>query len=464
MSEFRAQTVDDADMKHGYKTVQFGPKERKIPEDWGLGKIGENTYLKGRIGWHGLTEDDHMEEGDYFLITGTDFENGRIQWDRCSYVDEEWYERDPNIQLEEEDILLTKDGSIGKTAYVDNLPKPATLNNGLFVMRPLNDSYLPKYMYYLLNSFYFDDFIETITAGSTISHLYQKDFVNFRFPLPSKKEQQYIAKILFTVDKQIQQTKKIVESVEELKRGLMQDLLHYGINHDKFQQVRIGPKLAKIPSSWQIEMLGNLTSVIHRYPNYYGIDYQSEGVPEVRVASLTGDGRIEPSSDGLRYITEETSREYPKTILESGDIVIVVRGQSLGKIGYVDDRFDGANLNPNLMRIALNEQVYSPYLKYVLLGWIGQEQLRVFSSGGNISALKKSDVSDLRIPLPSDSEQQAIADRIETVEQLEKQEEEKLERLEQIKRGLMQDLLTGKVRVDDLDIDNLNQGEPSTDE
>ncbi len=202
----------------------FG-KTIEIPEEWEIKKLEDNSVLKGRIGWQGLTTSEHRDKGNYYLVTGTDFKSGKIDWKNCVYVNKERYLQDPNIQLREKDVLVTKDGTIGKIAFVSLPRKPATLNSGVFVIRPLDNQYFPLFLYYVLFSDYFEKFLNRLEAGSTINHLYQKDFVNFRFPIPPLSEQTKIASILSGVDAYIQKNQEYKEKLERLKKGLMQKLL-----------------------------------------------------------------------------------------------------------------------------------------------------------------------------------------------------------------------------------------------
>lgn len=167
----------------------------ETPEHWDVTKIKYNTYVKGRIGWQGLKSDEFVNEGP-FLVTGTDFKNGYVNWDTCYHISEERYEEAPPIQLRENDLLITKDGTIGKLAIVKDMPFRAILNSGVFVTRPVNNKYLSKYMYWLLSSNVFDKYISLMETGSTIKHLYQETFVNFSYPLPSIKEQEEIVEYL----------------------------------------------------------------------------------------------------------------------------------------------------------------------------------------------------------------------------------------------------------------------------
>ena len=200
-------------------------KKIEIPQEWEWEQLLDTSSLKGRIGWQGLTSSEYRKEGKFHLVTGTDFKNGKINWETCVYVDDERYSQDTNIQLKKHDILITKDGTIGKIAYVDDVPIPSTLNTGVFVVRPINEKYVPLFLYYILQSDYFIKFITRIKAGSTISHLYQKDFKFFLFPIPPISEQEKIALILSNLDLLIQQEKQYKEKLENLKRVLMQQLL-----------------------------------------------------------------------------------------------------------------------------------------------------------------------------------------------------------------------------------------------
>jgi len=193
--------------------------------EWELLNIAENSTLKARIGWQGLTTSEYLASGVYRLVTGTDFIDGKVDWERCYFVDEERYEQDKNIQLQVGDVLLTKDGTIGKVAYVDDLPSNATLNSGVFVIRPKNKKYYSPYLYYVLSSSIFDDFLRQLQAGSTISHLYQKDFVNFSFYAPSFNEQKAIATILSDMDAEIAALEQRRDKTHALKQGMMQELL-----------------------------------------------------------------------------------------------------------------------------------------------------------------------------------------------------------------------------------------------
>lgn len=197
-----------------------------IPKDWKTLSIGKCCSIKARIGWQGLKKSEYQSSGEYVLVTGTDFLNGRIDWKSCVYVSKKRYEQDSNIQIVKHDILITKDGTIGKVAFLDDVPCLGTLNSGIFVVRShskeLDQSYLSK----IFKSFIFDAFLESLVAGSTINHLYQKDFVHFNFPVPPTiSEQTAIANILSDCDSEIAALEEKRDKYKEIKQGMMQQLL-----------------------------------------------------------------------------------------------------------------------------------------------------------------------------------------------------------------------------------------------
>lgn len=198
----------------------------EIPEDWEVKNINKECTIKARIGWQGLKSTEYLDSGDYILITGTDFDSGFINWKSCSYVTKWRFDQDKNIQIKQGDVLITKDGTIGKVAFLNEIPMQGTLNSGVFVIRPKNPDKMDSvFLSLIFKSFWFDSFLEQITSGSTIVHLYQKDFVKFNFPLPSKEEQTAIANVLSSMDKEIETLNTKLEKYRNLKTAMMQQLL-----------------------------------------------------------------------------------------------------------------------------------------------------------------------------------------------------------------------------------------------
>ncbi|HIY93027.1 MAG TPA: restriction endonuclease subunit S [Candidatus Companilactobacillus pullicola] len=167
-------------------------------------RLGDLLYIKGRIGWKGLKKKEYLDKGDYRIINGTNIINGKVNWSSCGFISKERYNESPEIMLKANDILITKDGTIGKVAIVEELSKPSTVASGIFILRNTSPNiWITKYLYYYLQSYDFKSFIHSRIEGSVIPHLYQKDFESLSIKSPSLEEQNTISRRLELIDKKI---------------------------------------------------------------------------------------------------------------------------------------------------------------------------------------------------------------------------------------------------------------------
>ena len=147
------------------------------------------------------------------LITGTDFDDGKINYSTCHYVEKERYDQDPHIQIQDGNILITKDGTLGKVAYVQGLEMPATLNAGVFNVEIRDENYVDgKYLFQYLKAPFLMNYVSQKATGGTIKHLNQNILVDFPVVLPYKAEQEKIGQYFDSLDNLItlhQQKSKI---------------------------------------------------------------------------------------------------------------------------------------------------------------------------------------------------------------------------------------------------------------
>lgn len=234
LSQFDTYIDDLAELIEKKKGIRDGALEDLITkktrldgfdDDWTSVTFNQVITPKARIGWQGLKKHEYLRSGYSYLIGGTDFNNGTVSLDNISYVSKERYDMDTNIQVSENDVLVTKDGTIGKVAIVPELNKPATLNSGVFVFRT-NSRLVPAFLFRVLQSSVFREFIDTLSAGSTIKHLYQKDLKKFEFEIPvDMKEQEAIAAVLTAMDEEIRDLETEREKMIQIREGAMDDLL-----------------------------------------------------------------------------------------------------------------------------------------------------------------------------------------------------------------------------------------------
>lgn len=193
--------------------------------DWTLVSFNQVITPKARIGWQGLKKHEYLRNGYSYLISGTDFSRGTISLENVWFVSKERYEMDSNIQVFEGDVLVTKDGTIGKVAIVPKLDKPATLNSHVYVFRTKPKLEL-KFLFRILQSSTFRRFIDNLQSGSIIVSLAQKDLKNFEFEIPVDiKEQEAIATVLTAMDDEIEALENERDKIVQIREGAMDDLL-----------------------------------------------------------------------------------------------------------------------------------------------------------------------------------------------------------------------------------------------
>ena len=192
---------------------------------WEQRKLSELATMNARIGWQNLRTSEFLDSGDYLLITGTDFDNGRVKYSTCHYVEKKRFDQDTKIQLSTGSILITKDGTLGKVALVEELPKPATLNAGVFNVRVKDDAVLSyKYLYHYLKAPFLMKYVTANATGGTIKHLNQSILVNFPIPITEKPEQDRIAKLLDSLESSITLHQRKLDRLISIKKALLQQI------------------------------------------------------------------------------------------------------------------------------------------------------------------------------------------------------------------------------------------------
>jgi len=392
-------------------------------EGWQEVNIGNDTTLKARIGWQGLTTNEYKDSGEYYLVTGTDFENGFVNWDTCHFVNKWRFDQDKNIQLKVNDVLITKDGTIGKAGFIDTIKLPTTLNSGVFVIRTNSDKLDQKYLYYIFTSKIFDEFLNRLTAGSTINHLYQKDFVHFSFKAPKAEEQKAIAKVLSDTDELISSLEKLIAKKEAMKQGTMQQLL-------------TGKKrLNGFSGEWEEKRLGDIgnPTMCKRI-----MKYQTSDIGEVPFYKIGTFGKEADSFISYALYAEFKNKfSFPK----KGDVLISASG-TIGRIVIFDGKASYFQ-DSNIVWIDNNEKIVTnKYLSFVyqVTKWTTEDT--------TIARLYNDNLKNLEILVPSTLEEQnAISQILSDIDNEIKSLKSKLSKAKAIKDGMMSELLTGKTRL-----------------
>jgi type I restriction enzyme S subunit len=409
------------------------------------------------------------------------------KWVRLGEVIEEVKDRKGKTNISTVLTISNTEGLVDQTEFFGrNLSSKDTSNykvvyKGCFVYNParinvgsiaLNDFYeyaivspmysvfktkeflLPKYLSYWIQLPNFRYMVINNTAGSVRESLNFSRLITFDFFLPPLPEQQKIAEILETVDNAIEKTDKIIEKYKRIKQGLMQDLLTKGIDEngnirdEKTHKFKDSP-LGRIPEEWEVVRLREVAFITKlagfEYTKFF--DYSKEGqIILIRGLNIKN-GKLDLTN--IYTIPKKISEKLVRSKLNKGDIVLSYVG-TIGECAIIpyDDKF---HLAPNVAKISIrNKNIQPEFVLHYLTSRIGKYEIERIISSTTQSALSMSNIRTIRVLLPPLPEQQRIAEILSQTDQTIEKEQQYKEKLQRIKQGLMQDLLTGKVRVNHL--------------
>ncbi len=386
-------------------------------------KIGDVCSIHARIGWQGLTKKEYLIAGDYYLVTGVDFLNGNVDFRHCYFVSKDRYEQDVHIQVEKDDVLVTKDGTIGKVAYIAEKPqKPATLNSGVFVVRPQSTKQLlPRYLKYALESNHFSRFIESIKVGCTIPHLNQEKFLNYRIALPSLVEQMNVIEQLDIVYSLLSKKKSQISMMDELVKS-------------RFVEMFGDPETN--PYGWRKTTVGDVCSSVVRGP--FGSALKKEFFVEPNGSTYKvyeQKHAIQKSATiGTYYISAEKFGELRRFECRPGDILMSCSG-TMGELFQLPSGCERGVINQALCKFTLSDCI----LPIVFLTYMRQTIGNLETKGSgiqNIAAI--SYVKAMPINLPPMEVQRRFAAFVSEVDKSKLAVKQSLEKLETLKKSLMQ--------------------------
>ncbi|MCL6572755.1 MAG: restriction endonuclease subunit S [Bacillus sp. (in: Bacteria)] len=421
------------EVREGFKMTKLG----YIPTDWNIRKVNDFTN-EHKQGFY--TKEGYTDEGTY-LIRITDLQNPKINFDCMPKIeiDNKTYKQ---FKVEEKDFLFARSGAIGRYGIV-NKDNPAAI----FA------SYLIRFKFDLtkINNTYFGYFYESnlcmaqlkaITQGSTNININADNIKSLSVPIPTIEEQQKIAEILSSVDEQIENTDQLIDKSKELKKGLIQQLMTKGIGHTEFKQTELG----EIPVEWRITTLSEISDFITKgsTPTTYGYEWVESGIQFFK-SDVVKEGRFVYGD--YKFISEEAHMQMSRSKILTGDILITITG-NIGRVAIVPKEIKESNINQHIARIRVMNESVNPLFVY---HWLNQEKLvdyyMLIKTGLAYPQISLKQVRETIVPIPSNKEQQKIAEILSTIDlQIENYEQEK-EKYAELKKGLMQQLLTGKLRV-----------------
>lgn len=298
---------------------------------------------------------------------------------------------------------------------------------------------------HLLKSSFVQNKLQSGSASTTMPAINFSTLNTVVIPLPPLEEQKKIADILSTVDKKIAFVEENINATEELKKGLMQKLLTEGIGHTEFKDSELG----RIPESWEVVTLNNIITLLtdyHANGSYEKLKENVELLEKENYAVMIRTTNFENNDfeNNLIYITEHAYNYLKKSKVNENDIVI----NKIANAGatYIMPKISKpVSLAMNLFLLKLIDTVDNKFIYLQIKK--REENLKALASGTSTKTITKNDVKNFIIALAPIEEQKKIAEILSTVDNKLENLKEKKQSFEELKKGLMQKLLTGEVRV-----------------
>lgn len=430
----RQHTVDS---RKGYKLTEIG----EIPEDWEMSELGK--YIDVYSGFAFKTRDFLSDKSIGIpIIKIGNLQGGSVVIDeKTSYVLPNFYDKLPKFQLHYSDVLIALSGATtGKVAVINKNIGKALANQRIGKFKVLHSEKIDrKFFYYFSQSTIFNKSMLRNIGRSAQGNLSPEQIKKLPITLPPLPEQRMIAKILSTADETIQQTSEIIAKTQELKKGLMQELLTKGIGHTRFKKTEVD----EIPEEWEVVKLGDITHEI-----YYGITARAtDKESPLKMLRTTDIKNYSTDWEKLPYceITEKRNN-IGKYFLEKDDLIIA-RAGTTGVSILVDRSLNNMVFGSYLIKAKLKAFVHSKFIHYFLQSNFYWNHILSTQAGSTMKNINLPILKSLRLPLPPLPEQKKIAEILSCVDEKIELERKKKAELEELKKGLMQDLLTGRVRV-----------------
>lgn len=416
------------ELSQGYKQTEVG----LVPLDWEVLPLEAVTSFIS----YGFTNPMPTADSGVYMITAKDISKGKIQYESARCTTEEAYRSLLTAKSRpiRGDLLLTKDGTLGRLAVVDETL--VCINQSVAILRP-NSRIVVEFLKALLESSPYQKRMLEDAGGSTIKHIYIT-IVN-RMPIgvpPTLSEQRAIAEALSDVDALIQSLEQLITKKRQIKQGATHELL------------TAKRRLAGFEGDWIEKAIGEVLKSYHLGGNYANGESET-AYPLMKMGNV---GRGEFNTEKVEYIASSCVPDSQDR-LGYGDVLLNTRNtlELVGKVAIWRDELSVAYFNSNLLRLEFDPlSVGSQFFMNLLMNSASViRQLREVATGTtSVAAIYTRDLLKIRLQMPGDrNEQKAIALVVESMVAEIYSLELKLRKVRQIKQGMMQELLTGRIRL-----------------
>ena len=413
-----------------------------IPKDWKLVRLSEISELITKGTTPTTNGYAYLNEGVNFVKVESIHANGSFIPRMFAHVGDDCHNSFKRSQLKSNDILFTIAGALGRSAVVTDDILPANTNQAVAIIRLKNLDY-KNYIFHYLRGNYIKNLIDKINVSTAQANLSLGQINQFEIPLPPLPEQQKIAEILSTVDAKIEVIDQQITETQALKKGLMQRLLTKGIGHTEFKDSVLG----EIPKSWEVVRIGDLLEFKNGLNK--GKEFFGTGIPIVNYMDVFRNNSL--NLDKLKGRVDVDKSEIERFNVKKGDVFFTRTSETVEEIGFsacFTGEVSEAVFSGFILRARpINDKLDLYFKKYCFDSYLTRKEIISKSTCTTRALTNGTILSNVLLLLPPKSEQQKIAYILSSVDDKLEVLSEKKTHYQELKQGLMQQLLTGKIRV-----------------
>ena len=406
----------------------------EIPKDWSIKTINdlikENIIIDVMDGNHGEIHPKASEYVDIGIpfIMANNLKNGKLDIEGCKFISYEQAKRLRKGFSVEGDVLLTHKGTLGETAIVPKLrDEYIMLTPQVTYYRVSNNNVLiNRYLKVYFDSKKYQDKLKSFGSQSTRDYVGITEQRKLSIILPTIEEQEKIASILSTVDEQIDNVDALIEKNKELKKGLMQTLLTKGIGHTKFKKTEIG----EIPEEWDVKKLECVFEIL---------DSMRKPIKASDREKIEGNIPYYGASGVIDWINDYIFDEELILLGEDGENLNSRNSDLAFKISVKT----WVNNHAHVFRVINKKECNIDFMVY----YLEAKDYSIYIAGSAQPKITQAQCRKFLLPLPEKQEQDKIASILLESDKKIEEYENKKQKLEELKKGLMQELLTGMIRV-----------------
>lgn len=413
----------------------------QVPEGWLQGKLGKYIRVQGG---NAFKSEEFTQYGVPVVRISNIKKDGSVSLDSAAFV--AFNESLNRFEVNFGDVLIAMSGATTGKVGRYRLNKLTYLNQrvGRFMVKDERKASI-DYIHQLTSKDSFTEAILIDAVGGAQPNISSQQIESISEWFPPLPEQQKIAKILTSVDEVIEKTQAQIDKLKDLKTGMMQELLANGVGvdgkpHTEFKDSPVG----RIPKTWDVVTLGDITIDSAFGPRFSSSEYAIDGnIGCIRTTDMDENWDINYATAPRAKLSNE---EFKKHFLEEGDL-LVTRSGTCGLVDVFKQQSLPMIAAAFLIRFRLVATVNPHFVRYLMMSSGIQENIQLLASGGVQKNLSGSSLKTLKLPMPDIDEQSKIVNVIESINRRLFTLNRKQIANQQLKKALMQDLLTGKVRV-----------------